>query len=137
VLKAGDITWETMDRLADDGRIAETTLTGQEIKKLLNAQFSQTNQNRFLAISGFTYTWGGSPGSVVDVFDAQGVPLLPNQSYAIAIPYFWRNTALNLLTPMPANLTLGPVLADAFATCLKAMPTVTATVDGRSRRIIP
>jgi len=133
VLKAGDITWATIDALATDGRIVETTLTGQQIIDLLNAQFGQF-QNRFLAISGFTYVWGGTPGSVIDIFDAQGAKLSRTQSYAIALPYFWRNTSLNLLKPMPANLTLGPVLADAFATCLKAMPTVTAPVDGRVKR---
>ncbi|MBV1905888.1 MAG: bifunctional metallophosphatase/5'-nucleotidase [Pseudomonadales bacterium] len=69
------------------------TLTGAQIKRLLEQQWQDENETRILAVSmGFTYTWNSqaSRGNRIDSSSIQlnGVSLKPDKSYRITVNNF-------------------------------------------------
>lgn len=67
--------------------LVKMTLTGDEIRRLLNQQWQPQGTN-ILQISGLKYSWNGTKGDgskVVDIFLADGTPIDPKANYSVAV----------------------------------------------------
>ncbi|MFD3448407.1 5'-nucleotidase C-terminal domain-containing protein [Microbacteriaceae bacterium 4G12] len=96
-IKAGEVTWGAAYAVQPFGnQILVKSYTGQQIKDALEQQWSRSDRDVFLQISGFKYTYkkaenpqAGEPRfKVVDMMLADGTPMDMNKTYTVAINEF-------------------------------------------------
>ncbi|MEQ4482664.1 bifunctional metallophosphatase/5'-nucleotidase [Cohnella silvisoli] len=91
-LERGEVTWGelyTVQPFSND--LVKMTLTGEQIRRLLNQQWDKQPYPRILQISGLKYTWDGNrPANdrVVDIFLPDGSIIDPGTDYTVTVNSF-------------------------------------------------
>jgi len=90
-LNKGPITWGELFAIQPFGNdIVTMTLTGEQVRTLLNQQFQET-QNRIMQISGLRYTWSEklpNGEKVLDIFLPNGKKIDPKAEYTVTVNNF-------------------------------------------------
>jgi len=139
-ISAGDITWSDLYAVQPaGGAILSITMTGNQIRDVLEQQWQEPTPPGNLLVSGLEYTYNSSQpaGSKVIAVNIQGVPLQPDTTYSVSMDSF-------LLSGVDGysvfgegqNMTDGYENIDTLVSYVKSLPQpVNVTVDGRVRRI--
>ncbi len=133
---AGEVTYAEAFAVMPFGNIlVSIDLTGQDIKAVLEQQFTPDRSRQYLALGvseGFSYTWDDSQpqGSKVSDMQLNGVPLMLGDTYRVSTLNFLQEggddfTAFTLGT----NLLGGPEDLANFVDYLQANPALTAPAD--------
>ena len=108
------------------GNILQTvTLTGANIKNVLEQQFSATRTFVLQPSAGLKYSWSASApfGSKISGVTINGTPLDPNASYRVTINSFLQGGGDGFSEfTKGTNITGGGIDLDAFSAYLKAHP---------------
>jgi 5'-nucleotidase len=87
-LDEGDITWgELYTMLPFGNTLVKMTLTGKQIKQLLEQQWSGSYP-RILQVSGLHYTWkkdAPAGEKIIEMADTKGNPIEPNKEYTVTV----------------------------------------------------
>lgn len=139
-LAAGSITWGALFTIQPFGNtVVGLTLTGAQVKDLLEQQWLGQSSPRILQISGITYTWSAlaPAGSKVSSVEIGGVPLDQAASYRVAVNNFIAAGGDNFtVLPQGTNQVGGPVDLDALITWVQAQPQpLAAPALGRITRV--
>ena len=123
-LAAGTITWGELFTIQPFGNtVVGLTLTGAQVKDLLEQQWLGQPSPRVLQISGISYTWSVSApaGSKVSKVQIGGAPLDPAASYRVAVNNFLAAGGDNFtVLTQGTNQVGGPVDLDALITWVQA-----------------
>ena len=125
-VEQGEVTWGELYNVQPfSNQLVKMTLTGEQIRKLLNQQW-QSNQTRMLQISGLTYTWDASKpigDKVVDIYLPNGTKLDPNAEYTVTANSFLADGGDNFTVFTEGkNREVGPVDLDALVDYIKQLP---------------
>jgi 5'-nucleotidase len=122
----GDITWGeiyTVQPFNND--LVKMSMTGQQIRELLNQQWGATKTN-MLQISGLSYTWDPNKLAgqrVVSIKLPDGTEMDPNKSYSVTANIFLSGGGDGFTVFIQAkNKEVGPVDLDALVNFSKAQP---------------
>ncbi|MCG8920829.1 5'-nucleotidase C-terminal domain-containing protein [Lentzea sp. DG1S-22] len=122
----GVVTYGEMFTVQPFGNILQTvTLTGAEIKNVLEQQFTAARQFVLQPSSGLKYTWskGAAFGSKVSDVTLNGAPLDPNASYRVTINSFLQGGGDGFSEfTKGRDITGGGIDLDAFSAYLAAHP---------------
>ncbi|KYD26142.1 bifunctional metallophosphatase/5'-nucleotidase [Parageobacillus toebii] len=135
-IEQGEVTWGELYNVQPfSNQLVKMTLTGEQIRKLLNQQW-QPNQTRMLQISGLTYTWDASKpigDKVVDIYLPNGTKLDPNAEYTVTANSFLADGGDNFTVFTEGkNREVGPVDLDALINYIQQLPQpFDAHIEGR------
>lgn len=139
-IDAGDITWgEVYTVQPFNNDLVKVTMTGQQIRDLLNQQWGQSKTN-MLQISGLTYTWDANfpiGQKVVSILLPDGSQLDLNKTYTVTANTFLvgGGDGFSVFTKAQ-NKEVGPVELDAFIHFIQAMPQpITYKIDNRVQKL--
>jgi len=115
--------WGELFQIQPFGNVlVQLNLTGQQIYDLLNQQFAV---NRFLQISGLTYTWDNSLPAASRVVEVRkdGVAIDKTASYSVTANNFivGGGDGFSVFLSGTGNL-VGPIDLDAFLTYVASLP---------------
>jgi 5'-nucleotidase len=136
-LDAGPITWGELFTIQPFGNsLVAMTLTGAQVKTLLEQQWVGQTSPRFLQVSGIAYAWSTSApnGSRVRDVVLGGAPLDPAASYRVVVNNFLAAGGDNFAVLVQgANQVGGAIDLDALIGWVAAQPgqTVSAPAPGR------
>ncbi|MEY2193269.1 bifunctional UDP-sugar hydrolase/5'-nucleotidase [Neobacillus sp. BF23-41] len=136
----GDITWGeiyTVQPFNND--LVKMSMTGQQIRELLNQQWGATKTN-MLQISGLSYTWDPNKPAgqrVVSTKLPDGTEMDPNKSYSVTANIFLSGGGDGFTVFTQAkNKEVGPVDLDALVNFSKAQPKpFTYGIQNRIQRV--
>jgi 5'-nucleotidase len=140
-LDAGPITWGELFTIQPFGNsLVAMTLTGAQVKTLLEQQWAIPASPRFLQISGIGYAWSASApvGDRVRDVVIGGAPLDPAASYRVVVNNFIAAGGDNFLVLRDgADQVGGAIDLDALVAYLAAQPgrTVSPPATGRIVRL--
>jgi len=139
-LSRGTITWGNLYAVQPAaGIVMSMTLSGEQIRQVLERQWQEPVPQSNLIVSGLTYTWNASQpaGSRVTSVNINGVPLNPKTLYSISTVGFLAMGGDGYTTfAQGTNMTYGPGDVNALVTYFGSLPQpVNATVDGRVQKI--
>ncbi|HLO13124.1 MAG TPA: 5'-nucleotidase C-terminal domain-containing protein [Pseudoneobacillus sp.] len=139
-IDAGDITWgEVYTVQPFNNDLVKVTMTGKQIRDLLNQQWGQSKTN-MLQISGLTYTWDANfpiGQKVVSILLPDGSQLDLNKTYTVTANTFLvgGGDGFSVFTKAQ-NKEVGPVELDAFIHFIQAMPQpITYKIDNRVQKL--
>lgn len=135
----GDITWGeiyTVQPFNND--LVKMTMTGQQIRDLLNQQWG--TKTTMLQISGFTYTWDANLPSgqkVVNILLPDGTTVDPGKTYTVTANAFLAGGGDGFTVFTKAqNKEVGPVDLDALVDYIKTLPNpFTYQMDNRIQKV--
>lgn len=140
-LPKGDVTLDDLFTIQPFKiKLVKMTLSGEQIRKLLNQQWQENGSVRMLQISGLKYTWDSTKGSgqkVVNIMQTDGTPINPQTIYTVTTNSYLANGGDNFSVLLTGkNKVEGPTDFDAFEDYVKEqkLPLVQA-FDGRINRI--
>ncbi|WP_420488110.1 bifunctional metallophosphatase/5'-nucleotidase [Gottfriedia acidiceleris] len=140
-LPKGDVTLDELFTIQPFKiKLVKMTLTGQQIRELLNQQWQEHNSVRMLQISGLKYTWDNTKDSgqkVINIMRTDGTPINPQTSYTVTTNSYLANGGDNFSIFLSGkNKVVGKTDFDAFEDYVKEQkqPLVQA-FDGRINRI--
>jgi 5'-nucleotidase len=139
-IEQGEVTWGELYNVQPfSNQLVKMTLTGEQIRKLLNQQW-QSNQTRMLQISGLTYTWDASKpigDKVVDIYLPNGAKLDPNAEYTVTVNSFLADGGDNFTVLKEGkNREVGPVDLDALIHYIQQLPQpFDAQIEGRIQQL--
>jgi 5'-nucleotidase len=139
-LNAGEITWGELFTIQPFGNdVVIMTLTGAQIKTLLEQQWLNQPFARILQPSGLTYTWDNAlpvSGRVVEI-RKDGIPLDPAAPYTVAVNSFMAAGGDNFtVLRAGTDRVVGPVDLDALVDYVEGRtPPLTETIEGRITRL--
>ncbi|MED4990085.1 bifunctional metallophosphatase/5'-nucleotidase [Parageobacillus toebii] len=138
-IEQGEVTWGELYNVQPfSNQLVKMTLTGEQIRKLLNQQW-QSNQTRMLQISGLTYTWDTSKpiDKVVDIYLPNGAKLDPNAEYTVTANSFLADGGDNFTVFTEGkNREVGPVDLDALIHYIQQLPQpFDARIEGRIQQL--
>ncbi|GAA3325284.1 hypothetical protein GCM10020331_056530 [Ectobacillus funiculus] len=94
-ITAGEVTWGELFTIQPfKENLVQLTLTGDQIRHLLNQQWQQQGRVRMLQISGLKYTWDGTRdrgNKVIDIFRTDGTPIDPKAKYTVTVNSYLAN----------------------------------------------
>ncbi|MEH7378475.1 bifunctional metallophosphatase/5'-nucleotidase [Neobacillus drentensis] len=136
----GDITWGeiyTVQPFNND--LVKMSMTGQQIRELLNQQWGATKTN-MLQISGLSYTWDPNKPAgqrVVSIKLPDGTEMVHNKSYSVTANIFLSGGGDGFTVFTQANnKEVGPVDLDALVNFSKAQPKpFTYGIQNRIQRV--
>ncbi len=140
-LDAGPITWGELFTIQPFGNsLVAMTLTGAQVKTLLEQQWVGQTSPRILQVSGITYSWSASApaGSKVSDVVVGGAPLDPAASYRVVVNSFLATGGDNFRVLLGGvDLVGGAVDLDALIDHVKAQPgaQISAPAAGRITRL--
>ncbi len=139
-LDAGEVTWGDLFTVQPFGNsLVRMTLTGEEVKDLLEQQFTGLTSPRVLSVSGLAFTWSASApdGSKVVEISVNGAPIDPAASYTVTANSFIAAGGDNFTVFVDGTDRLGgPIDLDALIPFIEALPEpFTAAIEGRVTRI--
>ena len=142
IKKMGDVTYADLFAILPFGnKIVTLTLTGAQIKTILEQQWVKPTLPRILQVSeGFTYTWDASKPVgervIADSMMLNGQPLASTGAYRVAVSDFLGNggDGQNVLKEGTDRVTGGPDL-DAVVTYFGAHNPLTPSTTGRIKRL--
>jgi 5'-nucleotidase len=122
----GDITWgEVYTVQPFNNDMVKMTMTGQQIRNLLNQQWGPAKTN-MLQISGLKYTWDPNKTAgerVVDITLPDGTAIDNNKRYTVAANIFLSGGGDGFTEFTKAqNKEVGPVDLDVLVAYIKAQP---------------
>lgn len=92
IKKAGPITWGDLFAIQPFGNdIVTEKITGQQVRTLLNQQWSATSYAKIMQISGLKYTWSDNlpiGQKVLDIYLPNGNKIDPNGVYSVTVNNF-------------------------------------------------
>ncbi|MFC7441911.1 bifunctional metallophosphatase/5'-nucleotidase [Laceyella putida] len=136
-LPAGTITWGHLYTVQPFGNdLVKMTLTGAQIRTLLNQQFQDPSRIRILQISGLRYTYDPNRPAddrVVSIVKADGTPLDPAATYSVTVNSFLASGGDGFtVLKEGTDRTVGPTDLDALVEYVKQLPQpFGATIEGR------
>ncbi|MGG3468785.1 5'-nucleotidase C-terminal domain-containing protein [Neobacillus pocheonensis] len=139
-LHKGDITYgELLTILPFKRKLVKMTLTGEQIRLLLNQQW-QPGKLRMLQISGLKYTWDSTKpvgSKVVDIFSADGTAIDPKENYTVTVNDYLADGGDNFTVfRKGTHKTAGPVDIDVFKKhVLQLTDPLTPLIEGRIKKI--
>jgi 5'-nucleotidase len=139
-IEQGEVTWGELYNVQPfSNQLVKMTLTGEQIRKLLNQQW-QSNQTRMLQISGLTYTWDASKpigDKVVDIYLPNGAKLDPNAEYTVTVNSFLADGGDNFTVFTEGkNREVGPVDLEALIHYIQQLPQpFDAQIEGRIQQL--
>ncbi|OLS41380.1 bifunctional metallophosphatase/5'-nucleotidase [Bacillus sp. MRMR6] len=135
----GDITWGELYTVQPfNNDLVKMTMTGQQIRDLLNQQWG--TKTTMLQISGLTYTWDENlPAGqkIVSIMLPDGTQLDPSTSYTVTANVFLSGggDGFTLFTKA-TNKVIGPVDLEALVDFIKTQPQpFTYGIDNRIQKI--
>jgi len=94
-LNAGKVTWGELFTIQPfKNKLVKMTLTGDQIRKLLNQQWQNEGIVRLLQISGLKYTWDGTKelgNKVINIFLSDGSLIDPHAKYTVTTNSYLAN----------------------------------------------
>jgi len=139
-IEQGEVTWGELYNVQPfNNQLVKMTLTGAQIRELLNQQWQQ-GQTRMLQISGLRYTWSESKptgNKVVDIQLLDGTPLNPDTEYTVTVNSFLADggDGFTVLT-QGTNREVGPVDLDALVSYIRGLEQpFSARIEGRINRL--
>ncbi len=139
-IEQGEVTWGELYNVQPfNNQLVKMTLTGAQIRQLLNQQWQPT-QTRMLQISGLRYTWSASKPvgeKVIDIQLPDGTPLKPDAEYTVTVNSFLADggDGFTVLT-QGANREVGPVDLDALVSYIRGLEQpFSARIEGRINRL--
>ncbi|NNV05934.1 bifunctional UDP-sugar hydrolase/5'-nucleotidase [Geobacillus sp. C56-T2] len=139
-IEQGEVTWGELYNVQPfNNQLVKMTLTGAQIRELLNQQWQPT-KTRMLQISGLRYTWSASRpagNKVVDIQLPDGTPLNPNGEYTVTVNSFLADggDGFTVLT-QGTNREVGPVDLDALVSYIRGLAQpFSARIEGRINRL--
>ncbi|KYD30648.1 5'-nucleotidase [Geobacillus sp. B4113_201601] len=139
-IEQGEVTWGELYNVQPfNNQLVKMTLTGAQIRELLNQQWQPT-KTRMLQISGLRYTWSASRpagNKVVDIQLPDGTPLNPNGEYTVTVNSFLADggDGFTVLT-QGTNREVGPVDLDALVSYIRGLAQpFSARMEGRINRL--
>jgi 5'-nucleotidase len=139
-IEQGEVTWGELFAVQPFGNnLVKMTLTGEQIRRLLNQQWQQAN-NHFLQISGLRYTWDDTRpvgDKVVDIFLPDGSRIDPDAAYTVTANSFLAEGGDNFTVfTEGTDREVGPVDLDALVEYVKQLPQpFSASIEGRIEKI--
>jgi 5'-nucleotidase len=138
-IEQGEVTWGELYNVQPfSNQLVKMTLTGEQIRKLLNQQW-QSNQTRMLQISGLTYTWDASKPTdkVVDIYLPNGAKLDPNAEYTVTANSFLADGGDNFTVFTEGkSREVGPVDLEALIHYIQQLPQpFDAQIEGRIQQL--
>lgn len=138
-IEAGEVTWGELYTVQPfNNDLVKMTLTGEQIRRLLNQQWAGQPYPRMLQISGLKYTWDSTRPSgdeIVDIFLADGTTAIdPAASYTVTVNSFIADGGDNFSVLLEGtDREVGPVDLDALIDYIqgKLGGSITATIEGR------
>ncbi|WP_408008578.1 5'-nucleotidase C-terminal domain-containing protein [Pseudalkalibacillus sp. A8] len=148
-LDAGEITWGELYNIQPFGNtLVQIDLTGDDLRQVLNAQFS--NYGPDVSIAGFRYTWNEETWEVMGLYLPDGTPIDPDATYTVVVNNYMypHGTDDYRLDELGENPNQGPNDLDATINYIQSFeepiemypdarisndyfaPTTTVTVDG-------
>jgi len=120
--------------------LVRVTLSGAEIRELLNAQWNNRDVQSVLQISGLRYAWDNRrprADKVVDIWDHAGVPLDPARDYTIAVNSFMSSGGTGFMVlPRGRDKTVGGGDLDALINYIRSLPQpFSVAIDSRIKRV--
>jgi 2',3'-cyclic-nucleotide 2'-phosphodiesterase/3'-nucleotidase/5'-nucleotidase len=89
---AGDITWGDLFAIQPFGNdIVTEKISGEQVRTLLNQQWSLTSYAKIMQISGLKYTWSDNlpvGQKVLDIYLPDGKKIDPKATYTVAVNNF-------------------------------------------------
>jgi len=140
-LDAGPVTWGELFTIQPFGNsLVRMTLTGEQIKLLLEQQWLNQTSPRVLQISGLSYTWDNTQPNgqkVAEVLNAAGAPLDPAAAYSVTVNSFIAAGGDNFAVLVQGTDRVGgPVDLDALIDFIEvAGGTAAAVIEGRVTRL--
>ncbi|MFB7140294.1 bifunctional metallophosphatase/5'-nucleotidase [Gottfriedia sp. NPDC056225] len=140
-LPKGDVTMDELVTIQPFKlKLVKMTLTGEQIRKLLNQQWQYNGNVRMLQISGLKYTWDDSkqPGQkVIKIMRTDGTPINTQTKYSVTTNSYLSNGGDNFSVLLDGkNKIVGLTDLDAFENYLKEQKKpLVAAYDGRIIRI--
>jgi 5'-nucleotidase len=139
-LSGGNITWGNLFTIQPFGNtVLSMTLSGDEIRQILERQWQTPLPPHNLVVSGLAYTWDAEKpaGSRVTGVTIHGVPLDRNANYTVATDgYLASGGDGYTIFEGGRDIIYGPADVDALVTYVGSLPQpVNVTVDGRISRI--
>jgi 5'-nucleotidase len=132
----GKVTWGDLYTIQPfNNDLIKMELTGEQIARLLQQQFQQPSKRQMLKVSGLTFTW--SNDHVVEIKQSDGTPLVPNQTYTVAVNRFLAEGGDNFTVFTEGkNSVEGPTDLNAFIDYIRQLPQpFSAQIEGRIQRI--
>jgi len=139
-LLRGNITWGNLYAVQPfAGTVLSMTLSGEQIRQVLEQQWQVPLPPHNLMVSGFVYTYDAAKpaGSRVTDVKINGRPLNPKASYTAAmVDYLAGGGDGYTMFKEGKDITNGPVDVDALTSYVGSLPQpVNVTIDGRIQRI--
>lgn len=144
-LSKGIVTWGDLFKVQPfNNDIVTMTLTGDQIRTLLNQQFQKDTTgnrlNRIMAISGLRYTWTDQNDfgkKILDIYLPNGKKIDPNAEYSVTVNSFMADggDGFTVLKDGKKRQTQGVDL-DTFVDYFKTLPKPYSTqIDGRIQKV--
>lgn len=140
-IETGEVTWgEVFTIQPFKENLVKLTLTGDQIRRLLNQQWQQQEIVRMLQISGLKYTWDGTRGfgnKVIDIFRTDGTPIDPKEKYTVTVNSYLANGGDGFTVLLEGtDKEDGPVDIDVFENYVKQLKQpFTSSIEGRVKKI--
>ncbi len=140
-LQSGEVTWgELFTILPFKQNLVKITLTGEQIRKLLNQQWQQPALVRILQISGLKYTWDGTKEDghkVIDIYRTDGTPIDSNANYSVTTNSYLANGGDNFSVFSEGKQKVdGPTDLEAFNLYLRSFKQpFGSSIEGRITKI--
>ncbi|WP_261130960.1 5'-nucleotidase C-terminal domain-containing protein [Bacillus sp. Marseille-Q3570] len=113
-LDAGEITWGELYNIQPFGNtLVQVDLTGDDLRQVLNAQFSSYGPD--VSIAGFRYTWNEETWEVMGLYLPDGTPVDPEATYTVVVNNYMypHGTDDYRLDELGENPVQGPIDLDA------------------------
>jgi 5'-nucleotidase len=141
-LAPGPVTWGALFTIQPFGNsLVAMTLSGTQLRTLLEQQWLGQTSPRMLQVSGISYSWSASApiGSRVGDVAIGGVPLDPAGSYRVVVNSFLASGGDNFTVLVQGtNQVGGAVDLDALIAYVKGLPGQLVTPPAADRiRVVP
>jgi 2',3'-cyclic-nucleotide 2'-phosphodiesterase / 3'-nucleotidase / 5'-nucleotidase len=139
-LDAGEITWGELFTIQPFGNdLVKMTLTGAEIRELLNQQFNP-DKVRMLQISGLSYEWSDEleyGEKVLDIYLPDGELIDEEKEYSLTVNNFMAGGGDNYTALLKGkNTYIGPTDLDGLVNYIKAQDgALNAEIEGRVLKV--
>jgi 5'-nucleotidase len=125
-LAAGPVTWGNLFAIQPFGNsLVALTLTGTQVRQLLEQQWQGQPYARILQVSGLSYTWDAAlpVGSRIVEIRRAGAPIDPAASYRVVVNNFMAAGGDNYtVLPSGTNPVGGAQDIDALIAWVKSLP---------------